>query len=396
MTDRSLLVLAASREQVDAIRTAIRLGYRVVTVDNIPSNPGHSIANASFDVDTRDIDGVLAVARKERVAGLLAFATDVAVPTAAAVANALGLRGVPPSATSVLCGKHAFRAFLTSVGLPTPRYLPLGMGRLPSIRELGPGPWVLKPERSSGSKGVYIAASEEEVRRQVAETLAFDPAGQGIIEAFVSGRQGSCEGWVRGGRLERAFVLDRVTVEPPHTATAGHRYPAALGARAERELRRQLDLVVGNLGIESGPFDCDFVSQGDEIVLLEVTPRLGGNWIWRLIRSVCGIDLLELAIRHACGEDVAIPPVMPSGAGAIHIFGVPRKGHVFWDADEFERLAGEQWCRGLEMDVPIGSVVEAFTSGRHRLGSAIVVGSSPSDVELRSLDLRTRLSLGTT
>ena len=99
----ALLVLAASHYQCDAIRTAQRLGYRVITTDNRPDNPGHRIADRCFDVDTTDRAGVLAIARAEKIAGVLAPCTDVAMPTAACVAEALGLRGPSVASTYRLC-----------------------------------------------------------------------------------------------------------------------------------------------------------------------------------------------------------------------------------------------------------------------------------------------------
>ena len=80
---KTLLVLAASTYQVPAIETAKRLGYRVITTDNIPSNPGHSIADASFGEDTTNLDGILALAKSENISGVIAPGTDVAVMTAA-------------------------------------------------------------------------------------------------------------------------------------------------------------------------------------------------------------------------------------------------------------------------------------------------------------------------
>ena len=78
MTRKTLLVLAASRYQIPIITTAKRLGYRVLTIDNVPDNPGHALADQACFIDTTDIQGVLAVARRERVDGVIAACTDVA------------------------------------------------------------------------------------------------------------------------------------------------------------------------------------------------------------------------------------------------------------------------------------------------------------------------------
>ena len=86
MSRPALLVLAASTYQLRTIRTAKRLGYRVVTTDNVPTNPGHALADQAYSTDTTDLEGVLAIARRERLDGVIAPCTDVAVPTAAVFA----------------------------------------------------------------------------------------------------------------------------------------------------------------------------------------------------------------------------------------------------------------------------------------------------------------------
>ena len=117
MKPRTVVVLAASVYRLDAIRTAQRLGYRVVTVDNRPANPGPSLADASYDVDTTDLQGVLDVARRESIAGIISPCADVAVPTAAFVAEQLGLPGPPLASTRTVCS--SCRCFRTNP-LPAP------------------------------------------------------------------------------------------------------------------------------------------------------------------------------------------------------------------------------------------------------------------------------------
>ena len=156
---RTVLVLAASVYQLDAIRTARRLGYRTVTVDNRPENPGHAMADASYTVDTTDRDGVLEVARRESIAGIVSPCTDVAVPTAAYVAEQLGLPGPPFKSTLITCSKSAFRGFLKAHKFACPETFDID----PTF-EPEPGlfdrKWVVKPNRSSGSKLSLIHISE--------------------------------------------------------------------------------------------------------------------------------------------------------------------------------------------------------------------------------------------
>ena len=109
---KTLLLLGGSDQQVVAIETAKRLGYRTVLCDFLPDNPGQYTADKFYLVSTTDREAVLEVAKKENVDGVLAYASDPAAPTAAYVAETLGLPTNPSCAVETLCNKDLFRDFL--------------------------------------------------------------------------------------------------------------------------------------------------------------------------------------------------------------------------------------------------------------------------------------------
>lgn len=389
----TLLVLAASIYQLDAIRTARRLGYRVVTVDNIPSNPGHALADRSYHVDTTDFEGVLAVAKSEQVSGVLAACTDVAVPTAAYVAESLGLPGQPLRSAQVLTSKVEFRRFLASNGFPTPQAHPVTLGSGIPDGLFTSRAWLLKPDRSSGSKGVFIVNSEQVFQTRLPETIAFSPNRAGVLEEFIVGHQGTCEGVLRDGDIAVSFVLDRQTAPPPYATTVGHRLPSVL---SERDCGRLLELITRvfhKLNIREAVFDCDFVAAAGEVFLLEISPRVGGNSITKVLRQAAGFDLMEFAIRQACGEKPQPPVSLRVKPTAVVLLGVWNPGRLQYSPSGVDALRREAWVESLTMDLPFGSPVRPFINGRHRVGEAIIFGDDRTDLENKAAAVSERLAL---
>lgn len=392
-------MLAASTYQLDVIRTARRLGYTVLTTDNQPQNPGHALADRAFSVDTTDAQGVLELARRERVDGVLAACTDVAVPTAARVAAELGLVGPPVAAADVLCSKLGFRRFLAEQGLPVPRHHALpalpAVPPLPEAELFGGGQrWIIKPDRSSGSKGISIVGSADELAARLPEAVAFSANRAAILERFLDGRQGTCEGVVAGGQVRFHVVLDRDTAAPPHVATIGQRAPGELPAPLARRLVELLDAVFAALEVTDATFDCDFVCAGGEVYLIEVTPRLGGNSISALVRSAFpGFDLVEYAVRLACRDPLPELPRQPARPTAVRILHVAQSGVLRYDAAAAAALRDEPWLARLEIEAAPGDAVSAFVNGRHRLGEAIVVADDRAELERHLAELERRLEL---
>ncbi|MGR8978612.1 MAG: ATP-grasp domain-containing protein [Gammaproteobacteria bacterium] len=390
---KTLLVLAASTYQLSVIATAKRLGLRVVTTDNAPSNPGHRLADASYHVDTTDFQGVLKIARQERIDGVISPATDVSVATAAFIAEQLCLPGPSLLAAQTLTSKLSFRKFLSEAGLPYPKAFRISSSSRPNPAVFGRSRWIIKPNQSSGSKGVFILESGADFDRCFEESLAFSADGCAILEEYLTGAHHTCEGILRNGRIALALTTDRDTALPPHTATIGHRVPCTLSSAAQANIKTMQETIFKRLGVRDGPFDCDFVADGDRVAIIEMTPRLGGNSLSALFCAAYEFDLVEYAVKQACGVAGELPPQTSPKPSAILILGVGRSGSLKMDRAAVDALRREPWVRSLILDYPEGHPVMPFINGRHRVGEALITGKDRSDIDYKSDLLRTKLGL---
>jgi biotin carboxylase len=386
-------VLAATSQQVETIATAKCLGYQVLTVDNRPDNPGHRLSDANYNADTTDREAVLEIARNERIDGIISPCTDVAVPTAAYVAREMGLNGPPLESTRIACSKSEFRRFLRRHGMPVPAFIPFTHGFDPGGSIFQNRRWIMKPDESSGSKGIFIVGSRAEFLERSPATLAFSVNSSGILEQFIDGFQGTCEGFLKRGRMVFRCVLDRQTAAPPYGTTAGHSIPTRLKQELQQELLGRLDQVWRLLGITDGPFDSDFVATESDIFLLELSPRLGGNWISPLLKTALGVNLVEHSLRYAVNEDSIIPAETKIIPAAVVIFGVAEDGVLEFDRAKAEELSSEPWIREFSLETDWGAPVEAFVNSRNRLGHAIVVGTDRDELDARVREISMGLRL---
>ena len=382
MTEGTLLVLGAARYQLDVIREAQRRGLRVVVADNIATNPGHRLADASYVVTTSDVDAIERVARSESVQGIVAPCTDVAVPTAAIVAARLGLPGTPPLAANLVTSKSAFRQWQKQEQLPSAQTYALNGST--SFRPRGR--LVVKPDRSSGSKGTQIIEDDRGVSEAIAAARRF---GDGVVvERLVEGHHLTVEGLLRGGRLAWSLVLDRQTAPDPWCATTGHRLPTTLAAA---DVARAVDAVsktVQTLGLEEGPVDADLVSADDPVVL-ELSPRLGGNEIASLAKLASGVNLASAAIDAALGLPTRIPDEAPPVPSAVILLGTDRAGRLSYDEGEARALSAEPWIARIELDPP-GTPVLPFVEGRAAVGRVLITAPDRSGIDSRAEEVVAR------
>jgi biotin carboxylase len=389
----TLLVLAASLYQIPAIETAKRMGYRVITADNCPGNPGHTLADAAFGIDTTDTERILALARRESVCGVIAPATDVAVVTAAHVSEHLRLPGPPVAAACVLTQKYGFREFLGQYGFCCPSAFPIDDDQVPGEQLFDGRTWIIKPNRSSGAKGVFIVSTHEEFLAHVLESRTFSLDRTAVLEEFVDGTQHTCEGVLEGGRVALALITDRDAAPSPYTATMAHRVPSRLAETARAEAVRIVENAFRRLGVADGPFDCDFVAAREGIVLLEMTPRIGGNSLSTLFKAALEFDLTAYAVSYACGDPHPVPERVRPIPMSIEILGVDRSGRLAWNESEARALRRESWVKSLILDLPQGTPVMPFVNGRHRVGEALIAGSDRAELDRYLAEFRARLAL---
>lgn len=378
----TLFVLAASAYQLDAMRTAQRLGYRVITADNVPSNPGHLLADKSFNIDTTDIEAIFEIAKRERISGIIAPCTDVAVVTAATVAQRLNLSGPPIQGSKIATDKSQFRSFLKHNEFAVPLFQTLDRGEGPASGLFEKSQrWIVKPDRSSGSKGIFIISDDGDLPARIEQSRAFSPTGRVVLESFIDGHQGTVEGVLVKGAVKLQFILDRQTAPPPYVTTTGHYLPTILPESAQQKIIESIERAWNLLGVTDGVFDCDFVWSEGLVYLLEMTPRLGGNSISQLLRNATKFDLVEYAVKEACGDRIPLPSPAPViQPSAVVILGVWEEGHLRIGVDPEVLLARRPWVTSLKLDVQPGARVHPFMNGRYRIGEAYIEASTRAEI----------------
>ena len=372
---KKLLLLGGSAQQIVAIETAKRLGYDTVLCDYLPDNPGQYHADKFYLVSTTDKDAVLEVAQTERVDGVLAYASDPAAPTAAYVAERLGLPGNPYESVQILSNKDRFRAFLAENGFHTPK---AGAYTDPAavVRDLEGGvfsfPVILKPVDSSGSKGVARIDDLSGIGEKLETAMGYSRCKRLIVEEFVDkyGYQIAGDGLSIDGKLVfRLFGNDHFDpkgVNPfvPISASFPYNMPAWVHDRIHSEIQRLLTLL--HMGSCTYNFDIR-IDKDYNVYLMEIAPRDGGNYIPQVIQYLTGVDLVEYSVRMAMGERVEPPKAeKPKGFAAYYAVHANENGTL--DRIEIpEPVRKDHILKEYHIKKP-GAAVEAFRGANTALG----------------------------
>jgi biotin carboxylase len=370
---KKLLVLGAGHFQIPVIRCAQRLGCHVISLDYLPDNPGHQIANEYEIVSTVDLDRVLAVARLHRIDGILTYGSDVSAPAVTYVAEKMGLPGNPYSAGRLLQRKDLFRKLQRELALPHPDFCS-GI----SAEAIGnairkhriPFPIVVKPADSSGSKGLGIVQNHDEIGQAFTRASQFSRCGMVVAERYLLPDIPEVVGdiFIQYGKLAfrhygHNFFRPGLGVPVP----VGEIMPALFDREMGLEIDRQFTRLIDELGLSCGCLNFDAIISGETFHIIDIGLRNGGNYFADLIKLSTGFDLTEAAIHGALGADYPCPYKYVDDA-------VPVLSYVL-NAREDGTFAGVRISKRVESFIAesvvfteVGSAARDYISGDRALG----------------------------
>lgn len=368
---KKILLLGGSAQQVVAIETAKRLGYATVLCDYLPDNPGQYHADKFYQISTTDKQAVLEIARKEEIDGIVAYASDPAAPTAAYVAQELGLPGNPSESVEILCNKDRFRSFLDASGFHAPRSRGYASveDALTDFDRFSL-PVIIKPVDSSGSKGVTVLRNREKLREALEYAFRFTRCRRIIVEEFVEKNHPYLIGgdiFVVGGKVVLWGLLNCHRDEQVNRLVpVGKSYPLLLDRKDLDAVKETLQSMVDRLKIRCGAMNVELVVDEQRRVWpIDIGPRNGGNMIPELLGYIFDVDIVELTIRAAMGESVHLESCEGTPYYATHNLHAAKSG-VFQDIT-FSQTLSEYIIRKSIYKKP-GDPVEYFDNAAKALG----------------------------
>ncbi len=384
------------------IETAHKYGYHVITVDYIPDNIAHKYSDEYHNVSILDKEAVLKLARDLQINGILSFAVDPGVVTAAYVAEQMNLPfSCSYSAACTLQNKVLFRQFLTENGfnVPTAR----GYSSVESaVVDAGVFHWpvIVKPADSAGSKGVTRVDRPEDLSGAVQDALAASHSNSFIIEDYLEkeGLSSGSESFFVDGKLMYSGFYDQFfdkDAANPYTPSA-ECWPADKPESVLNEVRSELQRLSDLLHFGTGLFNVEWrVCTDGKVYLMEVSPRAGGNRLAEILNYAADVDLIDAEVRKAMGEEVSgIHEPKYQGCYAIQVLHPSTTGE-FKELD-LNPAFEEKYVIEKEVRINKGDRVEAFTGANSAIGTLFLKTKDREEMQilLEGIDRYVKVSLG--
>ena len=322
-----------------------------------------------------------------KIDGIVCYASDPAAPTAAYVAEKMCLPASPYQSVEILANKDKFRKFLSANGFHTPKARGYAYEEVEQMRkDIGEFcfPVMVKPVDSSGSKGVAKVDEVSEILEAVDTAVSYSRCGRFIIEEYVekSGYQIAGDGFSVDGKLvfrcfaNEHFDADGINPYVPIGESWPYNMPKRVHDKLHREIQRALSLL--HMGTQAYNFDAR-IDKDENVYLMEIGPRNGGNMIAQVTQYATGVDMVEYTIKAAMGEDCSsLHMAEPQGYWANYMLHTQKAGILkgVWIEENFKKNNLVEF----EMIYQEGEKVERFTGSNGTLGTMILKFNSESEM----------------
>ena len=383
---KKLMVLGGARYALPVIEAAHNLGIYVITCDYLPDNIAHKYSDEYCNVSIVDKEKTLEVAKRLNIDGIMSFACDPGVITAAYVAEQMGLPNVGPyESVCILQNKGKFREFLTNNGFTVPMAKSYtSVEEALKDTEIFQWPVIVKPTDSAGSKGVTRVDDSRDLEKSIYYALSYSHSEEFIIEEFITqqGYSSDTDSFSIDGELKFvSFDCQRFDRDAKNPYTpAAYSWPSTMTMEHQIELKNEIQRLLKLLKMQTAVYNIETREGMDgKAYIMELSPRGGGNRLSECLCYATGVDMITNMVKYSVGmplDDISQRPYEGCWAEIILHSDNPGIFKELWISEEILDNVVER-----DLWIKEGTLVGGFEAANEAIGTLILKFESQERIE---------------
>lgn len=235
--------------------------------------------NATYfhEVDIFEVDKIVNICRDNNIEGVIPT-TELTIYPAAQIAEKLGLNGNDSEIARIITNKNITRDKVKKASyIKQPQYWNYIEGKSPQINCY---PVIVKPIAAGGKRGICVVHDEQGLYDAIELAIPYSRTKGVLIEEYLEeGQEYSVESLSYKGKHYVIQVTQKDTSGPPKCNELGHHQPAPLSVEMREKVEKAVVELLSITGVENGPCHTEIKIIDEEVYLIEMNPRLGGDHI---------------------------------------------------------------------------------------------------------------------
>lgn len=374
---KSVLIFGVGPLQKSIINRAKLMGLYTVGIDPAKDATCKDEVDAFEIVGGQDYEGHCAVVEKYGIDAIVTAATDKPLVMMARIAEKYGFPFYSVETAQWSTDKFQMKQRFMEGGVPCAK------GRLVkyvSEVEDFEYPVIVKPRDNSGSRGVKLCRSKEELSASMNEAFEVSKLDTILIEEFIEGSEYSIESLHYDGKSEVIQFTEKKTTEFPYNVELGHIQPANISEENQQRIREIVSLIGKALQFENCPSHTELKINERGIYVIETSPRLGGDYITSTLTPLStGVNLEDQLLHIALGEKLEFEPQQVQYSG-VRFF-------AFEEGSVIKQIPDEKFVNtwphvvDFSLNLKEGEKVKRITSSLNRYGHLTLIAGNRESIE---------------
>ena len=300
---KKLLILGANPETIPLVEIANQMGIKTLVTSSVEGDAAKKYAWKSFDVNGLDVPAVVALAREEKIDGVLVGVADILVPAYCKVCDTLGL---PCYATEDIVNVFAYKDIFKSTcekygihGIPE-YYLDENLNRedLDRIEY----PVMVKPVDGRSGMGITLCYEEAELKSAIEKALSNSYKKRFIVEKYMQCDDMGMYYTFKDGICSASCIYDRYTTDEQlglSRVCLGGTYPSKHIQQYFERMHENACRMFKEIGIKNGVLMLSAFYENGEFYVYDTGFRLQGEAPHLLMKAIHGFDQREMLINFA-------------------------------------------------------------------------------------------------
>ena len=377
---KKVLVLGGGVYQVPLIRRAVEKGYRITVASLCEDDPGMGLSHESITVNITDKETICAFVRENDIDAVVSTGTEFSIPTIGFVHEQLGLPGISQETATITTNKILAQTRFAEHGVPLAHFRRVETlsGAVSAAEEIGFPVFVKAPD-SSGSRGISMVQTPEEMVPAFNEAMSISRNGEALVEEMLTGLEFGAQVIVVNGEVRQCLCHNDTVSPPPVTVPIGHSLPFTGSEDIERAAFDVCARAVKALNIQNAVCNADLIAAPGGVRVFEIGARIGATGLAEIVELHHGINLYDTALSFALGETPEIR-VRTGSAAAYLIVQAPGTGKLVRCVVP-DSVSGMTGVVEAAFDSQPGTRVKTFRVGPDRIGHVLVTAGTVRSAE---------------
>lgn len=374
---KKVLIFGCGELQRSIILRAKKMGLYTVGIDPCEDATCRGDVDAFEVVGGQDYEGTCAVVEKHGIDAIVTAATDKPLVMMARIAEKYGFPFFSVATAQWSTDKFQMKQRFELCDVSHAR------GRLvKSVDETVDMvfPVIVKPRDNSGSRGVKLCSTKEELEQSMAEALEYSKLDTVLVEEFIEGPEYSIEGLHYDGKSEVIQFTEKKTTEFPYNVELGHIQPANISEENKQKIREIVEKIGKALKFENCPSHTELKINERGIFVIETSPRLGGDYITSTLTPLStGVNVEDELLRIALGEKISPVPQSVQYSG-VRFFAFD-EGNIIKHVPDANFVKTWPHVVDFSFNLKEGDSVNQITSSLNRYGHLTLIAGNRASIE---------------